>query len=72
MLEMFNCFVHPHLEYADPVGNPLHIGEIPKIEKIQKFALPMCTKMWGWSYQGLLITSGNPSPDNLESLCDIA
>ena len=39
----------PHLEYASPVWNPFHKGEIENnIENAQKFALKICLKLGIW------------------------
>ena len=64
MLEMFNCFAHPHLEYAAPVCGLHHIGDFTKVEKKFKIAFQIFTQMLGQNYQDLSITSGNQSLEN--------
>ena len=42
--QMYLSYVRPHLEYAVPVWDPHHLGHIEALEKVQRFALKMCTK----------------------------
>ena len=44
--QLYVSFVRPHLEYAAPVWDPHLQKDIDKLEKVQKFALRMCTKNW--------------------------
>ena len=44
------------LEYAAPVWDPHQKINSHKIEKVQKFALKMCTKLWNRNYDSLLDT----------------
>ena len=52
--QLYVSFVRPHLEYATPVWDPHLQKDIDKLEKVQKFALRMCTKNWMASYDDLL------------------
>ena len=60
---MYLSYVRPHLEYAVPVWNPHHLGHIEALEKVQRFALKMCTKSWDSSYEDMLTFC------NLPTLC---
>ena len=50
------------LLYAD-VWDPHHLGHIEALEKVQRFALKMCTKSWDSSYEDMLTFC------NLPTLC---
>ncbi len=54
LLELYKMLVRPHLEYAAPVWDPHLRKDITNIERVQKFALKMCTKNWDSGYQDLL------------------
>ena len=49
------------LEYAAPVWDPHQKTNSHKIEKVQKFALKICTKLWNRDYDSLLYTVDLPS-----------
>ena len=51
---LYVAFVRPHLEYAVPVWDPHLIKHTESLEKVQKFALKVCTKSWDSSYNCLL------------------
>ena len=53
--------VRPHLEYATAVWDPHLQKDINKLEKVQTFALRMCTKNWTADYDSLLTSSNLPS-----------
>ena len=57
--QLYVSLVRPHLEYAAPVWDPHLQKEIDKLEKVQKFALRMCTKNWMAGYDDLLNTCCN-------------
>ena len=61
--QMYLSYVRPHLEYAVPVWDPHHLGHIEALEKVQRFALKMCTKSWDSSYEDMLTFC------NLPTLC---
>ena len=61
--QMYLSYVCPHLEYAVPVWDPHHLGHIEVLEKVQRFALKMCTKSWDSSYEDKLTFC------NLPTLC---
>ena len=55
--------VLPHLEYAVPVWDPHIIKHTKLLEKVQKFALKVCTKSWNSSYSSLLSQTDLPRLD---------
>ena len=54
LLKLYKSFIRPHLEYSSVVWNPHLKGEIEALEKVQKFALRVCTKSWDSHYKDLL------------------
>ena len=50
LLKLYLSFIRPHLEYSSAVWNPHLKGEVEMIEKVQKYALRMCTNSWELSY----------------------
>ena len=54
-------FIQPHLECLSAVWNPYLKGEIEALEKVQKYALKVCTKSWDASYEDLLSKASLPS-----------
>ena len=54
LLKLYKSFIRPHLEYSSVVWNPHLKGEIEVLEKVQKFALRVCTKSWDSHYKDLL------------------
>ena len=63
---MFKTTLHPTCEiktgiYAAPVWDPHQKTNSHKIEKVQKFALKICTKLWNRDYDSLLDTVDLPS-----------
>ena len=59
--QLYVSFVRPHLEYAAPVWDPHLQKDIDKLEKVQNFALRMCTKNWMAGYDDLLTCCNIPS-----------
>ena len=59
--QLYVSFVRPHLEYAAPIWDPHLQKDIDKLEKVQKFALRMCTKNWMAGYDDLLTCCNIPS-----------
>ena len=53
LLKLYLAFVRPHLEYAAPVWDPHQLGHIHSIERVQKFALKVCSKRWNEDYDHL-------------------
>ena len=60
---LYVAFVRPHLEYAVPVWDPHLIKHTELLEKVQKFALKVCTKSWDSSYSSLLSQTDLPRLD---------
>ena len=54
LLQLYLSYVRPHLEYAAPVWDPHQQGHIDSLERVQKFALKLCTRSWDSSYEDLL------------------
>ena len=54
LLKLYLTNIRPHLEYASPVWDPFHKGEIDRLEGVQKFALRMCSKSWSLNYETTL------------------
>ena len=54
LLKLYKSFIRPHLEYSSIVWSPYLKGEVEALEKVQKFALRVCTKSWDSDYQDLL------------------
>ena len=52
--QLYMSSVRPHLEYATAVWDPHLQKDINKLEKVQTFALRMCTKNWTANYDSLL------------------
>ncbi len=50
MQQLYLSYDRPHLEYAAAVWDPHQQGHIELLERVQKFALTICTKSWDSSY----------------------
>ena len=59
--QLYMSSVRPHLEYATAVWDPHLQKDINKLEKVQTFALRMCTKNWTADYDSLLTSCNLPS-----------
>ena len=59
--QLYISSVRPHLEYAAAVWDPYLQKDINKLEKVQAFALRMCTKNWTADYDSLLTSCNLPS-----------
>ena len=53
--------LHPHLEYATPVLDPHQQWLINSVERVQKFALKVCTKSWSSGYGSMLQSCNLPT-----------
>lgn len=54
MIRLYKSLIRPHLEYACIVWDPHLKRDILKIERVQKFALRVCSKKWRANYDRLL------------------
>jgi hypothetical protein len=48
---LFQALVRPHIEYAEAVWSPFKVGDIKKIENVQRRAtkqVPTLKKTWKW------------------------
>ena len=52
--------VLPVLSYCSSVWDPHTLSDISKLEKVQHFALKMCSKNWSADYHSLLLTFNIP------------
>ena len=64
ILKHYVALVRPHLEYATQVWNPHLTKDINCLEKVQKFALKICSKHYHEPYQNLLEYYKIPSLQN--------
>ena len=64
ILKLYVALVRPHLEYAAQVWNPHLTKDINCLEKVQKFALRICSKHYHEPYQNLLEYYQLPSLQN--------
>ena len=72
VFRLYIALVRPHLEYAAQVWSPHLEKDIHCLEKVQKFALRICTKTYHESYDNLLDLFKIPSLQNRRlylSLC---
>ena len=67
LLKLYLALVRPHLEYAAPVWSPHTMQGITDLEKVQKFALKMCSGHWNWSYADLTEVTNVPTLENRRS-----
>jgi len=52
--QLYLALVRPRLEYTVSVWSPHLQKDIDMLEKTQKFATKVCTKLWDWSYHELV------------------
>ena len=62
LLKLYLSFIRPHLEYSSTVWSPHLKREIEALERVQKYALRVCTKSFDSNYEDL------PSTTSLQSL----
>ena len=60
---LYVALIRPHLEYAVPVWDPHLVKHTDLLEKVQKFALKVCTKSWNSSYSSQLAQTCLPRLD---------
>ena len=54
LLQLYLAYIHPYLEYAAHVWDPHQQGLINSLQRVQKFALKVCTRNWSSDYESLL------------------
>ena len=64
LFQLYLTLVRPHTEYASQVWNPYLQRDIQQLERVQKFALRMCSKQWDLGYGELLNLFNIPSLDD--------
>ena len=64
ILKMYKALVRPHLEYAAQVWSPYTVKDIELLEKVQRFALRICSRNYNLSYEELLDLFKIPSLQN--------
>ena len=61
LLRLYRSLILPHLSYCSSVWSPpINSGDSRSLEKVQKFALKLCTKNWSSSYSSLLHSTNSP------------
>ena len=60
LLKLYMSIVLPVLSYCSSVWDPHTLSDISKLEKVQHFALKMCSKNWSADYHSLLSTFNIP------------
>ena len=54
LLKLYLAYICPHLEYEAPVWDPTNRDlSTPWRDRVQKFALKVCTKNWSSGYESL-------------------
>ena len=74
VLKLYLALVRPHLEYASQVWSPYMLKDVQLLEKVQKFALRICSKCYLAEYEELLELFDIPSLENRRlflSLCTL-
>ena len=72
ILKMYKALVRPHLEYAAQVWSPYTVKDVQILEKVQKFALRICSRNYHLCYEELLEVFNIPSLEHRRlylSLC---
>ena len=54
VLKLYLALVKPHLEYTSQVWSPYMLKDVQLLEKVQKFALRICSRMYQSEYEELL------------------
>ena len=54
ILKMYKVLIQPHLEYATQVWSPYTVKDIQILEKVQKFAIRICSQNYQFCYEELL------------------
>ena len=60
---LYVALVRPHLEYTVPVWDPHFVKHLDLLEKVQKFAMKVCTKSWYSTHSSQLTQTSLPQLD---------
>ena len=71
IVKMYKALVRPHLEYAAQVWSPYTVKDIELLEKVQRFALCICSHNYNLSYEELLDLFKIPSLQNRHSFLSL-
>ena len=71
ILKMYKALVRPHLEYAAQVWSPYMVKDIELLEKVQRFALRICSRNYNLSYEELLDLYKTPSLQDRRSFLSL-
>jgi len=55
LFKLYVSLIRPHLEYCSILWDPSSSVSISSLEKVQHFALKLCSKSWSSSYSSLLL-----------------
>ena len=61
LFKLYSTLIRPHLEYCSSVWDPSSSATVSQLEKIQFFALKLCSKNWSSDYSSLLHLFNCPS-----------
>ena len=61
LFKLYLALIRPHLEYCSSVWDPSSSSLISSLEKVQYFALKLCSKQWSSSYSSLLLLFNCPT-----------
>ena len=71
ILKIYKALVRPHLEYAAQVWSLYTVKDIELLEKVQRFALRICSRNYNLSYEELLDLCKIPSLQNRRSFLSL-
>ena len=60
LLMLYKTIVRPHLEYCSILWDPHQSYLNNQLQSVEKFALRVCLKLWGTSYENLIVSADIP------------